>query len=150
MQPSHTQTFGPTRRDIVVAEASSPAYQAYQVLHVGFVLLPLVAGLDKFTNWLTNWQGYLAPYFAQATSIPERQLMMIAGAIEIVIALIVAIKPLVGARLLALWMLASIVNLILGQSHFDLALRDFGIMLGALALGRLSIDFDSQLEVETP
>jgi hypothetical protein len=144
--PQPTEHFMPsvstaTRPDIVVAEVSSPAYQAYQVLHVAFVVAPLVAGLDKFTDWLTDWDAYLAPTISQMLPMSNHAFMMIVGGIEIFASLIVALKPRVGSLVVAGWLVGIIANLFLAHDHYDVALRDFGLFLGAIALSRLSIDF---------
>ena len=121
--------------------AHEPAYQAYQILHWGFVIAPIIAGCDKFLMKLTDWTQYLwAPLgniFGSA-----RTFMEVVGAIEIVAGLIVAFKPKIGAYVVAAWLAGIIVNLLLLQNYYDIALRDFGLFLGALALGRLSAYFD--------
>lgn len=120
---------------------SNPSHQAYQILHVAFVVAPLVAGLDKFTHLLTNWDRYLAPQVAAI--VPAHSFMLLVGAIEMVAALLVAIKPRIGAYVVAAWLVGIIVNLLLAGGFYDIALRDFGLMLGALALGRLSQEHSS-------
>jgi len=127
--------------DFVETSAYNPAYQAYQILHWGFVVAPVIAGVDKFFNKLTDWSMYLwAPLgrlFGQAGTF-----MRIAGAIEIVAGFLVAIKPKVGAPIVAAWLLGIIVNLLLLGTYFDIVLRDLGLFLAALALARLSFLFD--------
>lgn len=115
----------------------APAHQAYRILHLGYFLLPLVAGVDKFTNRLTDWSGYLAPAVTRPIQQHVPQLMMGIGVVEIAAALLVAFKPSVGAYVVAAWLVAIIGNLYLG-GFYDVALRDFGLMLGAIALGRLA------------
>jgi hypothetical protein len=129
-------------RDPLTADVHSPAYQAYQILHWGFVALPLIAGLDKFASVLTVWDKYLAPAVANHLPFSVRTFMMIVGVVEIVAGLLVALKPSVGAYVVAAWLLGIIGNLLLLPGYFDVALRDFGLCLGALALGRLSLDFN--------
>lgn len=129
------------QRDLVVRQRKSPAYQAYEVLHWGFVAAPVTAGLDKFAGVLTNWDKYLAPAIARYLT-PTHTFMMIAGAVEILAGLIVALKPRIGAYVVAAWLAGIIVNLFIAGAFYDVALRDFGLMLGALALGRLAVDFD--------
>jgi uncharacterized membrane protein YphA (DoxX/SURF4 family) len=121
--------------------SSTPATQAYQILHVAFVVAPVVAGLDKFTHLLTNWDKYLAPQIA--AMIPAHTFMLFVGVVEVVAGLLVAVKPRFGAYLVAAWLLGIIVNLFMVGGYYDIALRDLGLMLGALALGRLSEDFSS-------
>lgn len=129
----------------VSAEASNPAYQAYQILHWGFVVAPVVAGVDKFTHFLVNWDMYLAPLFvnlAATVGLTAHAFMLAVGVIEIVAGLLVAFKPRIGAYVVAGWLWGIIVNLLLVPGYFDIALRDLGLSLGALALGRLSKLFD--------
>jgi hypothetical protein len=137
-----------TYRDDVVAEAHSPAYQAYQILHWGFVAAPVIAGLDKFTGVLTSWQQYLAPVVTRHLPFSAHAFMLIVGVIEIIAGLIVALKPRLGAYIVAGWLAAIIGNLLIQGAYLDIALRDFGLLLGALALGRLSIDFDSKMTIK--
>src|SRR5215831_7853908 len=108
--------------------ASSPSYQAYQLLHVGFVVAPLVAGADKFFGFLTNWDQYLAP--AVSSVVPAHPFMLAVGVIEMVAAVLVAVKPRWGAYVVALWLLGIIINLLLLGRFYDIALRDLGLMLG--------------------
>jgi len=119
----------------------SPAYQAYQILHWGFVVAPILAGLDKFFMKLTDWTMYLWPPLAKLTG-GAGTFMRIVGAIEIVAGCLVAFKPKIGAPVVAAWLLGIIVNLLLLQNFYDIALRDLGLCLGALALGRLAMHFD--------
>ena len=123
---------------------SSPAYQAYQVLHAGFVVAPVIAGLDKFFHILVNWDMYLAPVIARLSPIGGHGLMLVVGVIEIVAGILVAIKPRLGAYVVCGWLLGIVVNLMIVPGFFDIALRDFGLSLGALALGRLSQEFSSR------
>ena len=123
--------------------SSDPTYQAYQILHVAFTIAPILAGLDKFFHRLTNWDVYLAPAFARLSPIPAHSLMLVIGIIEIIAGLIVAFKPHIGAYIVALWLLCIIINLLALSGYYDIALRDFGLLLGALALGRLGTFFDN-------
>lgn len=127
---------------IEAQESSNPNYQAYRILHAGFTALPIIAGLDKFTHILVNWDMYLAPVVARISPIPAHTLMLIIGVIEIVAGILVAIKPRIGAYVVAAWLCGIIINLLLVSGYYDVALRDFGLSLGAIALGRLSINFD--------
>jgi len=130
--------------------ASSPAYEAFQILHFGFTILPIAAGLDKFFQFLVNWEQYLAPFFVRM--MPASQFMLIIGAIEIVAGFIVAIKPKIGAYLVGLWLMGIMANLmmiprILDPASrtwgLDIVLRNFGLMLGAFALARLATQFEN-------
>ena len=130
------------RESVVPRVHRGPAYQAYQILHVGFVAAPVVAGADKFFHLLCNWDKYLAPAIAAQTSMGAHKMMLAAGAVEVLVGLLVALKPKVGAYVVMLWLFGIIVNLVLLGGYWDIALRDFGLALGALALGRLSQIFD--------
>ena len=125
--------------------SAEPARQAYQILHWGFVAAPTIAGIDKFTQLLTNWDLYLSPTVAKLLPMSAHAFMMLVGAIEIVAGLIVALRPRVGAWIVAAWLCGIIVNLLLLGSYFDVALRDFGLLLGAVALARLSAVYDRGL-----
>jgi hypothetical protein len=125
------------------ADAHSPAYQAYQILHWGFVAAPVIAGADKFLHLLTNWDQYLAPTLARMSPLGTHGTMLVVGVVEVVAGLVVAVKPRIGAYVVAAWLVGIILNLLLLGSFFDVALRDFGLFLGALALGRLSQVYDA-------
>ncbi len=127
------------------ATRSGPAYQAYRVLHLGFVVAPLLAGLDKFLHLLVpaGWEQYLAPFVGAI--IPASTFMMIVGVVEIVAGIGVAIKPRIFAYVVAAWLVGIILNLLIHPGSYDaagwgldLALRDLGLALGAFALGRMS------------
>jgi len=120
-----------------------PAYQAYQILHAGFVIAPILAGLDKFLHLLTNWDVYLALRIANLSPIGGHASMEVVGIVEILAGLLVAFRPRIGAYVVMGWLLAIILNLLLLPGFFDIALRDFGLALGALALARLSEQYGS-------
>lgn len=124
------------------ARAHSPAYQAYLLLYAGFIAAPLIAGVDKFFHFLVNWDQYLAPRIAGILPVPGHTFMLAVGVIEIVAAAIVAARPRFGAYVVAVWLWGIIVNLLLVPGFFDIALRDFGLSLGAVALGRLAGQFE--------
>jgi hypothetical protein len=119
----------------------SPTYQAYQILHVAFVVAPLVAGIDKFTHFLTNWDAYLAPIIPRTLGISGHTFMLGVGFIEILAAVIVAFAPRIGSWIVGLWLCGIIVNLLMLGSYYDIALRDLGLALGAFALARLSVEY---------
>jgi uncharacterized membrane protein YphA (DoxX/SURF4 family) len=118
-----------------------PSYQAYEILHWGLAAAPIIAGLDKFFHLLVNWDQYLAPWIARLSPIGSHELMMVVGVTEIVAGLIVAIKPRIGAYIVFAWLWGIIINLLTFPGYFDIALRDFGLSLAALALARLSTEF---------
>ena len=121
---------------------AEPAYQAYKILHVGFTVAPIVAGLDKFFNLLVNWEQYLPPFVNNLLGGYGHEMMLLVGIIEIVAGLGVFFKPKVFAYVVSAWLLLIMVNLLMIPGYYDVALRDFGLALGALALARLSTRFD--------
>ena len=131
--------------EFVEVSAQNPAHQAYQILHWGFVIAPVLAGIDKYFNKLTDWSMYLWSPLGKLVG-GAGTFMRIVGAIEILAGCLVAFKPKLGAPVVAAWLLGIIVNLLLLGSFFDIALRDFGLFLGALALSRLAFGFDHVAE----
>jgi uncharacterized membrane protein YphA (DoxX/SURF4 family) len=121
--------------------ASSPVYQAFLILLIGFTAAPLLAGADKFFGILTDWTKYLAPVFPNLLGINAQTFMYAVGIIEIVAGLLVLSKPSIGGYVVAAWLLGIIVNLLLLHNFYDIALRDLGLSLGALALARLANHF---------
>ena len=129
------------------AVASRPLYQAYLILYAGFIALPVLAGLDKFLHLLVNWDQYLAPLVTQILPVTAHTFMLVVGVIEIAAGILVAIQPRIGAYVVALWLWGIILNLLLVPGFYDVALRDFGLSLGALALARLSREFGGVLRL---
>jgi hypothetical protein len=126
----------------VAARLDNPVYQAYQILHVGFTVAPIIAGVDKFFHFLVNWDQYLAPIIAQLLPISGPLFMRAVGVIEIVAGLILALKPRIGGYIVGAWLLGIVINLLLAHNFYDIALRDFGLALGAFALARMGETFD--------
>ena len=124
-----------------VLVTSRPAHQAFQILYLGFVVAPFLAGADKFTHFLTNWDQYLAPVIAGLLPVSGHTFMLFVGIVEMSAAVLVAARPRIGAYVMAAWLFGIIGNLLLIPGYFDVALRDFGLALGALALARLSEEF---------
>ena len=124
------------------SQLDNPAYQGYLLLRIGFVVAPLLFGLDKFFNILVDWDKYLAPVVNDIVPGNAHQAMLAVGVIEIVAGLVVALRPRFGGYLVAAWLAGIIVNLLLIPGHYDIALRDFGLLLGALTLARLATAFD--------
>jgi uncharacterized membrane protein YphA (DoxX/SURF4 family) len=118
----------------------SPVYQAYMLLRVGFTAAPILFGLDKFFNWTVDWTDYLAPWVNDIVPGSAQDFMYFVGAVEIAAGILVAVAPRVGAYVVAAWLAGIIVNLLTVDppTYYDVALRDFGLMLGALTLGRLA------------
>jgi hypothetical protein len=123
------------------AAIDNPAYQAFLTLRVGFVVAPVLIGLDKFTNLLADWTTYLAPTIDRVVPGSATSAMLAVGVVEIVAGLVVAVRPRIGGYLVAAWLAGIIGNLLLLGSHYDVALRDFGLLLAALALARLATAF---------
>ncbi len=121
--------------------SGSPAHQAFRILQFGFTVAPILAGLDKFFHLLVNWDQYLPPLVAKVSPIQPHTLMLVVGVIEIVAGIGVALKPRIFAYVVAAWLALIIINLLLIPGYFDVALRDLGLLLGALALGRLSAQY---------
>ncbi|HXD73166.1 MAG TPA: hypothetical protein VN628_05505 [Vicinamibacterales bacterium] len=107
-----------------------------------FFIAPIVAGIDKFTHYLVDWDMYLSPMAARIIPMSAASFMRAVGAIEIVAALIVAFKPSVGGWIVGAWLLGIVLNLIAAHGFYDIALRDFGLALGAFAFARLSRSFE--------
>jgi hypothetical protein len=131
----------PSTHQIAKIQTASPAYQAFRLLHIGFVAAPILAGVDKFFHLLINWDQYIPAAVTRLSPIGGHNLMLVVGVIEIVAGIGVAWKPRVFAYVVAAWLALIIVNLLLIPGYFDVALRDFGLFLAALALGRLSQQF---------
>src|SRR3954449_12988620 len=121
------------------AVRSDPAAQAFLIMRIAFTVAPILFGLDKFANVLTDdWTRYLATQFNDIIPGTAAQAMHMVGIVEIVAGLVVAVRPREGALLVAAWLGGIIVNLLLVGGYGDIALRDFGLMLGALSLSRLA------------
>ena len=132
-----TATARPDRTSV----RDNPAYQAFLILRTGFIVAPILFGLDKFTNLLADWTTYLAPAVDRLVPGSATSAMLAVGVVEIVAGLVVAVRPKVGGYLVAAWLAGIIGNLLLLGDHYDVALRDFGLLLAALALARLATAF---------
>jgi hypothetical protein len=117
---------------------SNPAYQAFLALRTVFTVAPIVFGLDKFLNLLVDWPAYLAPWVDGLAPGSAQQAMYAVGAIEIVAGVAVALAPRFGGWLVAAWLAGIILNLLTIPGFYDIALRDFGLLVGAVALARLA------------
>jgi hypothetical protein len=118
-----------------------PTYQAFWLLRIGFTLAPILFGVDKYVHVLTNWDKYLAPRLDRIIPGTAHQAMYVVGAVEIFAGLVVLVMPRVGGYVVALWLAGIIVNLLLIPGFYDVALRDFGLLLAALTLARLATAF---------
>ncbi|MFF6772461.1 hypothetical protein ACFY8W_02745 [Streptomyces sp. NPDC012637] len=130
-----TGTGSAARRRAAFAD---PGYQAFVILRTGFTVAPILFGLDKFANLLVDWPAYLAPWIDDIVPGSARTAMYAVGVIEIVAGLAVALAPRFGGWLVAGWLAGIIVNLLTIPGYYDIALRDFGLLLGAVSLARLA------------
>lgn len=124
-------------------DTSRPGYQAYQVLRAGFTIAPIVAGLDKFFHLLVNWDQYLPAFVNNLTGGHGHELMFVVGIIEIIAGLGVWFMPKIFGYVVSAWLLLIVANLLMIPGYFDVALRDFGLALGAFALGRLAAEYSN-------
>jgi hypothetical protein len=134
--------------DLATIRRVAPARQAFVMLWALFALLPVVVGIDKFLDGLVNWQFYLADWVNDLLPGTAHQAMLVFGVVEILAGILVLLAPRYGAYVVALWLAAIIVNLVTQDGYYDVAVRDFGLMVGALALGRLAASFRTPLEPE--
>jgi hypothetical protein len=130
---AHRDTLAPS------ADTSSPAaHQAFLLLRTVFTVAPILFGLDKFVGLLTDWEQYLAPQINDLIPGTAHQAMLAVGVVEIIAGLLVAVLPRIGGYVVAAWLAGIIVNLLLVGGFYDVALRDFGLLVAALALARLA------------
>jgi hypothetical protein len=125
-------------------ELTDPGYQGFLLLRTVFTVAPILFGLDKFTNWLVDWPVYLAPWINDIVPGSGQDAMYIVGVIEIVAGLVVAAAPRFGGLLVAAWLAGIIINLLSIPDYYDIALRDFGLLVGALALSRLAVKYSGR------
>jgi hypothetical protein len=131
-------TTHPTRSRTTTAD---PAYQAFLLLRTVFTVAPIAFGLDKFANVLTDWPTYLAPWIDDLVPGTAQQAMYAVGVVEVLAGVAVAAAPRWGAWLVAAWLGGIIVNLLTIPGFYDIALRDFGLLVGAVALARLAVRY---------
>jgi uncharacterized membrane protein YphA (DoxX/SURF4 family) len=122
--------------------ARDPAYQGFTLLRIGFTVAPILFGADKFANVLVNWEVYLAPWIRHASPLSATHTMYVVGVIEILAGIAVAVKPRYAAYVVAAWLGGIIINLLSYPGYYDIALRDFGLLLAALTLARLASIYD--------
>jgi hypothetical protein len=137
-----TQAHGPVGVAVPQRRLDDPVFQAFTLLRIGFTVAPILFGLDKFLDWLVGWEQYLAPEINDLVPGNAHQAMLAIGVIEIVAGLVVAFRPRFGGYLVAAWLAVIITNLLLIGDCYDVALRDFGLLLAALTLARLATAFD--------
>jgi uncharacterized membrane protein YphA (DoxX/SURF4 family) len=136
-------SYEPAATGSLIEQAKADAaYQAFWLLRIGFTVAPILFGADKFANVLVNWEKYLAPWIRDVSPLSASGTMHVVGVIEILAGVAVALKPRYAAYIVAGWLGGIIVDLLSYSGYYDIALRDFGLMLGALTLARLASKYD--------
>ena len=137
------------RADASVARADwrDARYQAFALMRLAFTVAPIAFGLDKFFNVMVDWPIYLAPWINDIAPGSGQDFMYFVGATEIVAGVLVAVKPRYGAYVVAAWLAGIVLNLLTHSAFYDIALRDFGLMLAALTLARLASVYDPPLRL---
>jgi uncharacterized membrane protein YphA (DoxX/SURF4 family) len=133
---SNGQATAASERQLGIA-----AQQAFWLLRIGFTVAPILFGLDKFFNWSVDWPDYLAGWINNIVPGSGQDFMYFVGGVEILAGFLVLLAPRIGAFVVAAWLGGIVVNLLTYDppTYYDIALRDFGLMLGALTLGRLAL-----------
>jgi uncharacterized membrane protein YphA (DoxX/SURF4 family) len=147
-RPTATATVRPASNgaaSVTDRLTNDPGYQAFWLLRIGFAVLPIALGLDKFFDVLVNWEIYLAPWINDIVPGTGAEAMYAVGVIEILAGIAVALKPRYAAYVVAAWLGGIIVSLLTVSGYYDVALRDFGLLLGALTLARLASKYDPPL-----
>jgi uncharacterized membrane protein YphA (DoxX/SURF4 family) len=152
--PAHDQVASPNGRNVVGgnvvgarADWRDPRYQAFVLMRLVFTVAPIAFGLDKFFNVMVDWPIYLAPWINDVAPGTGQEFMYFVGATEILAGVIVALKPRYGAYVVAGWLGGIVINLVTYSDFYDIALRDFGLMLAALTLARLASVYDPPLRL---
>jgi uncharacterized membrane protein YphA (DoxX/SURF4 family) len=145
----YEQATPPNGREATLARADwrDARYQAFALMRLVFTVAPIAFGLDKFFNVLVHWPNYFAPWINDIAPGTGQQFMYFVGGTEILAGIIVALKPRYGAYVVAAWLGGIIINLLTYSGYYDIALRDFGLMLAALTLGRLASVYDAPLRL---
>jgi len=128
--------------------ANQQAGKVQQLLKYTYGLVPIAAGADKFTNLLTNWEGYLSPTVVNMLPFSASTFMSVVGAIEIIAGLLVLVRPRIGGYVVMAWLAAIALQLIIGQQFYDVAVRDLVMAIGAFSLARLSSAYERQNSVQ--
>jgi hypothetical protein len=131
-------THTPLRIRMSPAATTRPERQAFLLLRTIFTVAPILFGVDKFFGLLTDWEAYLAPWIDDLVPGSAHTAMLLVGAVEIVAGIVVALRPQWGGYLVAGWLAGIIVNLLILGDYYDVALRDLGLLVAALALARLA------------
>jgi uncharacterized membrane protein YphA (DoxX/SURF4 family) len=120
-------------------------YQAFVLMRIGYTVLPIAMGIDKFFNSMVYWPKYLADWIDNIAPGTAQQFMYFVGVVEIVAGVLVLLKPRYAAYVVAAWLAGIVINLFSYGQWWDVGVRDVGLMLGALALGRLASHYDPPL-----
>ena len=131
-------THTPLPERLGLGRSHAAEHQAFLLLRTVFTVAPIVFGLDKFFNLLTDWEAYLAPWINDLVPGSAHAAMLLVGVVEIVAGVVVAVRPRFGGYLVAAWLTGIIVDLVSQGRYYDIALRDFGLLVAALALARLA------------
>jgi uncharacterized membrane protein YphA (DoxX/SURF4 family) len=138
VQPTPSVSTRDTRVFVITADLADPAYQAYLLLRNAFAIVLILAGADKFLNAMIDWVQYLAPVIPRTIGVPPEIFLRGVGIVEIVLGIWISLVPRRAAYWAAGWLGLIVMNSVMTGTHFDVALRDFALLLGALALGRLA------------
>jgi uncharacterized membrane protein YphA (DoxX/SURF4 family) len=139
----HTATLRkPTAAPASTAATRDAGRDAFLILRLAFTVAPIAFGLDKFFNVLVDWPVYLAGWVDDLMPGSAQDFMYVVGGIEILAGVLVAVRPRLGAPVVAAWLAGIIFTLLTGPGYYDVALRDFGLLLGALTLARLAVQYD--------
>jgi uncharacterized membrane protein YphA (DoxX/SURF4 family) len=140
-RPAATSPAAGRATRAVTSDVSRAAHQAFWLLRIGFAVAPILFGLDKFFNWTVDWPVYLAGWIDDIVPGSGQDFMYVVGGIEIAAGLLVAFAPRIGAFVVAGWLFGIVIDLLTNDAprYYDIALRDFGLLLGALTLGRLAL-----------
>jgi hypothetical protein len=128
--------------ETVAVRTHTPTQQAYLLLHTILTIAPILAGADKFFHLLTNWDKYVSPLMARLSPLPVHSMMLAVGVVEIAAGVLVFFRPRIGGWIVAAWLWAIILNLLAIPGYFDVALRDLGLSVAAVALARMSVDME--------
>ena len=130
---------------VTPADWRDPRYQAFSLMRLTFTVAPIAFGIDKFFNVLVDWPTYLAPWINDIAPGTGQEFMYFVGVVEILAGVAVALKPRYGAYVVAAWLAGIVINLLTHSGFYDIALRDFGLLLAALTLARLAAFYDPPL-----
>ena len=148
---TRTLQHSPTATSFGQRVRNDSGYGAFVLLYIGYVVLPLWMGIDKYAKVLTDdWPGYLAPWIVDLLPFSAQTAMYVVGAVEILAAVLVAIKPRYASFVVAAWLAGIIINLLTYSGFYDVALRDFGLLIGALALAALAARYDAPWKQGSP